>query len=109
MSLALAAPRVLSDAAMNLQSELLHLAQQAAAGSEMRRILCEAAAMFPSVGPASDAMQVDPRGGLYREAVADLLRQINAARENGDDPLRGLRAMRNQLERALDLFDLAKQ
>lgn len=92
-----------------LQTEVLHLAMRAGAGSDLRRALCYAASMFPAIGPASDAMQVDPRGGLPRAAVADLLRRINAAREDGDDPDRALRAMRNTIERALDLFDLEPQ
>lgn len=108
MPLALTAPRVLSDAALSLQSDLLDLARHAAAGSEMRRILCEAASYFPppDIDPET---QVDPSGGIHRQEIVDTLRQINAVREGGGDTARHLRMMRNGIERALDLFDAAQK
>lgn len=96
----------MNDPTEDLQTAAIFLALKATPGSDIRRDLCGAAAMFPDIGPASDAMQVDPRGGLSREEVAGFLRRINTAREQGDDPTRSLRAMRNNIECALDYFDL---
>ncbi|WP_146193116.1 hypothetical protein [Maritimibacter sp. 55A14] len=92
----------------DLQTSVLRLAVEAEAGSELRRSLCEAASFFP--GPDTTLLgQAQLRGGISRDDVAGLLRRINAARENGDDPQRILRAMRNAIERTLDIYDLVSE
>lgn len=101
-------PEPRPDTPCDLQTALLQLAVQAAAGSEMRRALCEAASLFPA-HEVEGIWGIDPRGGISRDTLAGLLRRINIARENGDDPARSLRAMRNALERLLDLFDLVSE
>lgn len=101
-------PRVLSDAAKALQSDVLELARSAAAGSEMRRALCEAASYFPR--PDTDfAPETDPSGGIRRAQIIGVLRQINAAREDGGETARDLRILRNCIERALHIFDVAQE
>lgn len=93
----------------DFQNEVLRLALQAEAGSDLRRAMCEAAVWFLQPGPDSDAMAIDPRGGIDRGTVETLLRRVNQVREQGGDPHRHLRKMRDSLERALDLFDLAPE
>ena len=89
----------------DLQTAVLQLALKAAPGSSIRRDLSGAASMYPDYDRVKDDLGFDPRGGLSRDEVADLLRQVNAAREQGNDPLRTLRMLRNALEKALDHFD----
>jgi len=92
-----------------LQTEVLKLALKASPGSRMRSHLCEAASWFPAIGSRDNGTQQDLHGGITRQEVAALLRCINAAREQGDDPKRMLRSMRNAFEKILDYYDLGAE
>ena len=89
-----------------IQTEVLELALKARPGSEMRRFLCDAVTWHPERGYRNSERETEDDGGIERAEIVSILRRINEARENGDDPRHLLRQLRNRLENSLDIYDL---